>query len=202
MSQSTRSWVLANTAGVTLAMATFGVVADNPAMPEGAIASAAGHLLGFLAFAAVLAGFQRRALRPVRTRLRTWVLAQGGSVWLVYGLAYELIGPPADFALGLVALGVTTGLLLRGEARAAGVRSHRLPLVGAAAGLGAVAGMVPIVLLAEPINDAMGGGMAPFLVIIALIGAVGGTSLGTILRPATATARPSVWAAVRTRPLA
>jgi hypothetical protein len=63
--------------------------------------------------------------------------------------------------------------------------------VGAAAGLGAVVGMVPVILLAEPIDDAMGGGMAPFLVIIALIGAVGGTSLGTILRPA-----------VRTRPLA
>ena len=183
-------------------MATFGVVADNPAMPEGPIASAAGHLLGFLAFAAVLAGFQRRALRPVRTRFRTWVLVQGVPVWLVYGLAYELIGPPADFALGLVALGVTTGLLLRAEARAAGAASRLLPVVGAAAGLGAVVGMIPVILLAEPIDDAMGGGMAPFLVIIALIGAAGGTSLGTILRPATSTARRSVWTAVRTMPLA
>jgi hypothetical protein len=191
MSQSARSWVLANAVGVTLAMATFGIVADNPAMPEGSVPSAAGHLLGFLAFAAVLAAFQRRALQPVRTRFRTWVLAQGVSVWLVYGLAYELIGPPADFALGLVALGVTTGLLLRAEARATGAPSRRLPLVGAAAGLGAVVGMAPVILLAEPIDDAMGGGMAPFLVIIALIGAVGGTSLGTILRPG-----------VRTRPLA
>ena len=57
MSQSARSWVLANAVGVTLAMATFGIVADNPAMPEGPVASAAGHLLGFLASPPCSAGF-------------------------------------------------------------------------------------------------------------------------------------------------
>jgi hypothetical protein len=171
-------------------MATFGLVADSPLAPEGSVVEPVGHLVGFLAFAAVLAAVQRRALGIARTRYRTWVLAQGVSVWLAYGLAYVAIGPPADFALGLVALGTSTGFLLRAEARAegiaqvAGVAGRRLPLRGALAGLAAVPAMVPVVFVAEPIDDLMGGGFPPFLVIIGLIGAAGGAALGAVLRPA------------------
>ena len=144
-----------------------------------------GHLLGFLAFAAVLAGFQRRAPQPVRTRFRTWLLAQGVSVWLVYGLAYELFGLLWTSPSAWSPSASPPGCCCAPRPGRAVPRAAGPSLFGAAAGLGAVAGMVPVILLAEPIDDvAMGGGMAPFLVIIALIGAVGGTCLGTILRPA------------------
>jgi len=184
-------WIVANMAGVALAMATFGVVADSPIVPEGAVIGPVGHLVGFLAFAAVLAAVQRRALGIARTRYRTWVLAQGVSVWLAYGLAYVAMGPPADFALGLVVLGISTGCLLRAEARAegiaqvAGVAGRRLPVRGALAGLAAVPAMFPVVFVAEPIDDLLGGGFPPFLVIVALIGAAGGAAMGAVLRPVT-----------------
>jgi hypothetical protein len=45
--------------------------------------------------------------------------------------------------------------------------------------------MVPVLLVAATIDDLTGGGFAPFLVIIGLIGAAGGAAMGAVLRPGT-----------------
>ena len=55
---------------------------------------------------------------------------------------------------------------------------------GALAGVGALAGLVPVFLIADAIDTALGGGLPAFLVILSLIGAVTGLALGLLIRPA------------------
>jgi hypothetical protein len=89
----------------------------------------------------------------------------------------------------MVGLGAVTGYLLRREAKSTG-KAHPRWLVakGALAGLASIVGMVPVFLIADRIDDALGGGAPPFLVILALIGAVSGLALGALLRPGGASA--------------
>jgi len=187
-----RHWVAAHAVGLLVAMAAFAVVADNPLMPESEPGELVGHLAGFLAFAAVFAYFQRGALaattgRPVRTPMTLWVVGTAVAVWLGYGLSYEVIGPPVDFAAALVIVGASSGLLLMRELP---VGSRWLMARGALAGVAGVVGMVPAVVLAGPLDDLLGGGLAPFVVAVMLIGLAGGACVGAVLRPRSA--RPAL----------
>lgn len=177
----TRRWLVANVIGLVVGMLSFGAIADSGWAEAPKLLNVGAHLLGFLAFGSLLAYLQRWALAARRTPFLIWAGTLSLVQFLAYGLAFELVGPPWDFVAGIVALGATTGLLLRREA----VRTNNRWLVakGALAGVAAVVGMVPVFVVADPINDAMGGGFAPFMVILALIGGVCGVALGSLLRP-------------------
>jgi hypothetical protein len=178
----TRRWLLANVIGMVVGMLLFGAIADSGWADEPKLLNVAAHLVGFLAFGSLLAYLQRWALGARRTSFVTWAAVLAVVQFLAFGLAFEIFGPPLDFVVSIVALGATTGLLVRREA----VRPHPrwLAVKGALAGVAAVVGMIPVFVVADPINDAMGGGFAPFMVILALIGAVCGVALGALLRPA------------------
>jgi hypothetical protein len=183
-----RRWLLATMAGSMLGWPLFGLLADNALVPEGA-ADIAAHLIGFAAFGALLAALQRWAIRARHTPLWLWVAVYAVAQFLAFGLAFALAGPPFDFVAGVVVLGAAAGFLLRREAREAGdAYRRRLVGKGALAGVAAVVAMLPVFAVAAPINDALGGGLPPFLVILALIGGVVGTILGALLRPAPLTA--------------
>jgi len=181
---SRRRWLAANVLGTGVGMLVFGAIADSGWAEEPKLLNIAAHLAGFLAFGAVLAFLQRRALGVRHTSFVTWAGVLGVVEFLAFGLSYELVGPPFDFVAGILALGAATGLLVRREARLAG-RPYPRWLVGkgALAGVVALVGVVPVFAVADPINDALGGGFWPFLVILALIGSVAGVALGTLIRP-------------------
>jgi hypothetical protein len=181
MNISTR-WLAANSVGTLVAMPLLGFVADGIVDQAGPL-NIPMHFVGAVAFAGVLAAAQRRAVGARHTSYLTWAVVQAVSFFLAAGLAYTVIGPPVDFVAGVVALGAATGFLLGWEAVRAGARPRLLALKGAGAGLASVVGMIPVFLVAQSITDGMGGGQAPFMVILALIGGVTGVAIGTLLRP-------------------
>lgn len=181
-----RRWLAANVIGLLVGFPLFGFVADELVDPGGPL-DIPMHLIGFLAFAAVLSFLQRRAIGAHRTPYPLWVAMQGVGVFLLFGIGYELVGPPVDFVAAVITLGAVTGFLLRREAQAAGTAHPRwMEVKGGAAGLAALVGMLPVFLVADSVDDAVGGGTAGFLVILSLIGLVSGAALGTLLRPPTA----------------
>jgi hypothetical protein len=186
MNLSTR-WLAANAIGTLVAMPLFGFVADGIVDPAGPL-DIPMHFVGALTFAAVLAAAQRRAVRARHTSYVTWVLVQAVALFLGFGLAFTLIGPPVDFVAGVVAFGAATGFLLGREAVKAGARPRLLALKGAGAGLASVVGMIPVFLVAQPITDSLGGGQVPFMIILTLIGGVTGVAIGALLRPPMASA--------------
>jgi hypothetical protein len=179
-----RRWLLANIAGGASAQLVFGVIADSGWVGEPKLLNVFAHLVGLLAAGALLAFLLRRAIGARHTPFVEWAALIGTVQFLAFGVAYETIGPPFDFVANVIALGATLGYLLRREARAAN-RPHqrRLVIKGALAGVGAVAGLVPVFLIAGAIDTALGGGLPPFLVILSLIGAVTGLVLGLLIRP-------------------
>ena len=183
-----RRWLIANVLGMLIGLPLWGFVADGIVDIEGPL-NIPMHFVSAVAFAAVLSFLQRRAIGATRTPYLFWVAAQSVVMFLAFGLAFELIGPPADFIAGMVGLGAVTGYLLRREAKSGGAAHPRwLAAKGALAGLASVVGMVPVFLIADRIDHALGGGALPFLVILALIGAVSGLALGALLRPGGASA--------------
>jgi hypothetical protein len=183
-----RRWLIANVLGMLIGLPLWGFVADGIVDIEGPL-NIPMHFVSAVAFAAVLSLLQRRAIGATRTPYVFWVAAQAVVMFLAFGLGFDLIGPPADFIAGMVGLGAVTGYLLRREAKSAGSAHPRwLVAKGALAGLASVAGMVPVFLVADRIDDALGGGVPPFLVILALIGTVSGLALGALLRPGGASA--------------
>ncbi len=178
-----RRWLIANVLGMLIGLPLWGFVADGIVDIEGPL-NIPMHFVSAVAFAAVLSFLQRRAIGATRTPYVFWVAAQAVVMFLAFGLGFELIGPPADFIAGMVGLGAVNGYLLRREARSAGTAHPRwLAAKGALAGLASVVGMVPVFVIADRIDDALGGGVPAFLVILALIGTVSGLALGALLRP-------------------
>lgn len=182
--QMSRPWLSANVVGAVAGMLLFAVIADSGWAEEPKLLDMAAHLAGMVVFGAVLGFQQRRAIAARRTSLPVWAGVLGLVQFLSFGLAFEFAGPPFDFVVAAIALGVSTGFLVRREARGA-----QLPVVrGSLAGVAAVVGMVPVFLVADWITDAMGGGFPPFAVILALLGAVQGLALGALVRPPRAVA--------------
>jgi hypothetical protein len=187
LSSLSRRWLIANAIGLVVGFPLFGFVADEIVDHDGPLDIPL-HLVGFLAFAAVLSFLQRWAIGARHTSYPWWIVLQGVSVFLLGGIAFELVGPPLDFVANVVALGASTGLLLRWEAsKAGGVRPRWMVAKGAAAGLASLVGMIPVFLVAESVDSAVGGGAAGFMVILSLIGLVSGVAIGTLLRPPVAT---------------
>src|SRR4051812_19044709 len=89
-------WLAANAAGLFVGLPLSGFVADEIVDHDGPL-NIPMHLVGFVALAAVLSYLQRRAIRPTRTPYWQWVGLQSIVLFLAFGLAFELLGPPVDF---------------------------------------------------------------------------------------------------------
>jgi len=191
-----RRWLVANALGLFVGLPVFGIIADGGLVEHDGPFDIPMHFAGFMGMAAVMAFAQRRAIGARHTGYLLWTAVEGIAVFLVGGVAFELLGPPADFVAGMTALGGATAFLLRREARAAGRPYPRLMVLkGLGAGLASLVGMVPVFLVAQSIDDALGGGLPPFLVIIALLGAIAGVTIATLVRPVAAAVEAELVAA-------
>lgn len=176
-----RRWVAASTVGLTVGWAVFALVADGLGGPEGTRRSDNAHLLGLLLAGSLVGLLQGAVLRRQASKAARAAVASGLGLAVGFMAGYALGGPPVDFLLGFTMLGVVGGIaqwrLLRRRVRQAGwwVLASALGFT-----IGGAAGIAAVVLVADAVDQALGGGLVAFAAVLALLGAVGGTVGGAI----------------------
>jgi hypothetical protein len=145
------------------------------------VRSGLAHLLGLLIAGGLLGALHWRALDgPAGGAVRAAV-ASGLGLTVGFMAGYALGGPPVDFLLGFTLLGIAGGIAQR---RLLGRRVGRAGRWVLASGLGFAvgggAGVAAVVLVADAVDQALGGGLVAFAAVLALLGAVGGAVGGAI----------------------
>ena len=137
----------------------------------GQVADMAGHLVTLPAVGALVLLAQRRAL----DLSGGWgeAVAVGVATTVAYIAAYTVMGPPIDFLLSIVVLGLGCGiahwLSLRG--RFAGA-AWCVPVLGVAYAVGAAAGVGAAVAFGTPVDGFFGGKVTGFMGVVGMLGIV------------------------------
>ena len=166
---------LAALAGGELVFALISGLLDN----RGPVGDIGGHLITLTALGATVYFAQRRAL-GLRGR---WVpaLVCGLATFLSYALGYQVMGPPMDFLLSLVVLGIATGVTLWLTLRGRIARPALcVAAVGVGYSVGAVAGAAAAVAFGDSVNQVFGGGLTGFMGVVGMIGVIAGV-IGSLL---------------------
>ncbi|GAC1615006.1 MAG: hypothetical protein NVS9B1_24720 [Candidatus Dormibacteraceae bacterium] len=145
----------------------------------GQVADMAGHLIMLPAVGAAVLLAQRRAL-GLSPGWRD-AAAVGAAMAVAYIAGYTVMGPPLDFLLSIVVLGLACGVShwrsLRG--RVGGAAWCVLALsVGYA--VGAVAGVGAAIVFGKPVNDFFGGKVTGFMGVVGMLGIIA-AALGALL---------------------
>jgi hypothetical protein len=181
---SARRWILANALGLGAAfglLALFGGVVEELGADHDAVIRDVALVVGLVAGGTVLAVLRQRALVPSVRRVRRTAVAS--SVGLVAGFVggFVIAGPPLDFVLGILLAGTLTGAVEWRALREHVQRPDHLAGWGAARWLvAAVVAIVPAALLGDAIDAALGGGVAGFVGVAALLGLTGGAAGGAL----------------------
>ena len=171
-------WILygfAAMAGGELVFALISGLLDN----RGPVADVAGHLPTLVALGLAVSIAQRRALNLRVGRPAAAVC--GVLAFLAYGAGFALAGPPIDFLLSIVVIGLASGVGLWLALR---VSERRAPWCVAAVGLGyavgAAVGVGAAIALGDTVDQAFGGGVTGFMGVVGMIGIVAG-AVGSVL---------------------
>jgi hypothetical protein len=182
---SVGAWIRANALGLGVAYGLFGLFGGLAEEVLGFAHDSLGRdtaiLLGLLAGAALFVGLRQRALGAHTDR--SWLVSILAGVSLAVGVVvgFVIAGPPIDFVLGMLSLGVIGGALqwrrMRGGIRNPG----RMLLASVGAWIaGSVALVTVAVLVGDAIDSVAGGGTAGFVAVLTLIGLVGGAVGGAV----------------------
>ena len=162
-------------AGGELGFALISGLLDN----RGPVADFAGHLPTLVALGMVVAVAHRRALDlPL-----SWpaVMLCGVCAFLAYVGGFAVFGPPLDFLLSIVVIGLASGaglwLTLRGSVRRAALC---VAAVGLGYAVGAAVGVAAAIVLGDTVDHAFGGGVTGFMGVVGMIGIVAG-AVGSVL---------------------
>jgi len=177
-----RRWVAVSTVGLAVGLAVFALVGDGlGGEDEGTVRSGLAHLLGLLTAGGLAGALHWSALDgPAGGTVRAAV-ASGLCLTVGFMAGHALGGPPVDFLLGFTLLGAIGGIpqwrLLRRRVPRAG---RWVPASGLGYAVGGAAGVAAVVLVADAIDQALGGGLVAFAAVLALLGAVGGGIGGAV----------------------
>jgi hypothetical protein len=181
-------WVLANIAGWAVAWALFGSFSERLEQ-----LNQIGHPVGWIVGGAVVGALQWRVLRR-QIDLSAWsILASSGGLLAGFILGWSLGGPPFDFLLAFVMVGLLNGIVqwraLRPLVDRAGwwVLASSLGFaVGGAVGIGLLFAVGDPVIRAfsAVVSNAFGGGasgeVASFAAVLLVLGVVGGAVGGAM----------------------
>jgi hypothetical protein len=180
--------VLANIAGWAVGLALFGIFSERLEQ-----FNQIGHPVGWIVGGAVVGALQWSVLRR-RVDLAAWsILASSGGVLAGFILGWSLGGPPFDFLLAFVMVGLLNGIVqwraLRPLVDRAGwwVLASSLGFaVGGAVGIGLLLAVGDPVIRAfsAAVSNAFGGGasgdVASFAAVLLMLGVVGGAVGGAM----------------------
>lgn len=168
---------LRSAAGLGGGQAFFGLFSD---LLErwGPVGDGIGHLVGLpLAFAVFVAAMAP-VLRPGRRAVVGWLAATAVLSTIAYLAGYGLVGPPADFAAGILVTGLVLGVVERRTLRRRSAPGASRCLVSAVAGfaLGAVVGVAAAIVIAPHLPD----NALWYSLLTGILGAVAGAVGGAV----------------------
>jgi hypothetical protein len=142
------------------------------------VGDAVGHFVGLPLGFAIFVGVMGAVLQPERRRVVSWLVATAVLGTFAYFAGYAMLGPPADFALSIVVIGVIFGLVQRSVLRGRGSTGAWRCAASAAAGytLGAIAGVGAAIVIAPYLPD----GTLFYGLLTAILGGVAGAVGGAI----------------------
>jgi hypothetical protein len=169
--------LLGSALGLAGAEGFFGVFSDlfdNGTQVGDAVGHVVGLPLSFAIFVAVMAA----VLRPARRSVITWLATTAVLGTFAYFAGYAVLGPPADFALSIIVVGVIFGFVQGSVLRHRGAAGAWRCAASAAAGytLGALAGVSVVIVIAPHLP----GGTLFYGLVTAILGAVAGAVGGAV----------------------
>jgi hypothetical protein len=177
-----RGWVAVSTVGLAVGWAVFALVGDGlGGEDETTLRSGLAHLLGLLIAGGLVGAMHWRVLDgPTAGAVRAAV-ASGLGLTAGFMAGYALGGPPVDFLLGFTLLGFVGGIAQWRLLRRRVPRAGRWVLAsGLGYAVGGGCGVAAVLLVADAVDQALGGGLVAFAAVLALLGAVGGATGGAI----------------------
>jgi hypothetical protein len=163
--------------GLAGAEGFFGVFSDL--FDNGSqVGDAAGHLVGLPLGLAIFVAAMAPILQPGRRGVIRWLVLTALLGTFGYLVGFALVGPPVDFALSIIVVGVTFGFVQRSTLRTRGLTGGWRCVTSASAGytLGAVAGVAVAIAIAPHLPDTT----LAYGLVTAIIGAVAGAVGGAI----------------------
>jgi hypothetical protein len=177
-----RGWVAVTTVGLAVGWAVFALVADGlGGQDDTGVRSGLAHLLGLLIAGGLLGALHWSALDGPTGGAVGAAVASGLGLTVGFMTGYGLGGPPVDLLGGFTLLGILGGIaqwrLLRRGVPGAG---RWVLASGLGYAVGGGAGVAAVVLVADAVDQALGGGLVAFAAVLALLGAVGGATGGAV----------------------
>ncbi len=184
------AWVRASAIGLGVAYGLFALFGDGLEILGAAhesVARDSAIMAGLFIGAAVFAKMRRRVLAPHLGGSVWAAVAAGISLATGFVVGFVFAGPPFDFVLGVLTLGIIGGAFQWRLVKDKLPRSGRLYLAGIGAWFAAAVAVLAVAILAgdaffEALDTEEGTivGLGAFTAFLALLGVVGGAVGGTI----------------------
>jgi hypothetical protein len=160
-------WVLANIVGWATGWAIFAVCADTIPM--------VGHPVGFIVGGATVGVLQWLVLRRVVDRAGWSILASSLGLTVGFIGGWALGGPPFDFLLAFVLVGLLNGIVQWLALRQRSDRAGWWVLASTIGfALGGAAAFAVAMTIGDAVSAAFGGEVIGFAAVVAVMGLVGG----------------------------